>query len=112
MNQKSNIVYFEHMKDAIKRIQRHLRGTNNKSSFLKNEKVVDAVTCQLMILGEAANNIDQTFQDENPEIPWHQIIGMRNQLIHGYAEIDLARVWKTCRYDLVKLEKQIETIIE
>lgn len=97
------------MEDAIKRIRKHIRGMN-KHQFLKDLKTFDAVTCQLMVLGEAAGNTSEKFQEKYPDIPWHKVIGMRNRLIHGYSVINIETVWKTCQLDLPKLEKQIKQI--
>ena len=110
MNQNKNKIYLEHIRDSIGRIKQHLRSVE-KNKFLKDQKTMDAVICQLMILGEAAGNIDTEFQEKYPEIPWRKIIGMRNQLIHGYSEIDVETVWKTCHYDIPNLEKEIKIIL-
>ena len=64
------------------------------------------------IVGEAATQVTREFQNQHPEIPWAQIVGMRNRLIHAYFDIDMDRVWKIVKDDLppllVKLEKMIK----
>ena len=59
----------------------------------------------------AARRISIETQQANPEIPWQQIIGMRNRLIHEYFRINLKAVWETVRNDLPKLIAWVEPII-
>ena len=71
----------------------------------------DALVRELEIIGEAANNLSEDFQGEHPDIPWERIIGMRNQLIHGYFTLDLQIVWDTLQKDVPKLKEQIKKLI-
>jgi uncharacterized protein with HEPN domain len=71
-----------------------------------------AVTRQLEIIGEAARRISETSQTEMPEIPWHQIIGMRNRIAHEYDHINLITLWDTIQLALPKLISTLETIID
>lgn len=64
------------------------------------------------IIGEAAARIDVEFRSKNPEIPWADIIGMRNRLIHAYFDIELDIVWRTCTDELPALIEQIETLLD
>jgi len=64
------------------------------------------------IIGEAAARLGTDFHKLYPEIPWAQIIGMRNILVHEYFAIDLDEVWATVEKDLPKLKKSIESIIK
>lgn len=69
-----------------------------------------AVTRQLEIIGEAARRISEESQAEIPEIPWHQIIGMRNRIIHEYDRINLSTLWNTVQLALPELIAMLETI--
>jgi uncharacterized protein with HEPN domain len=60
---------------------------------------------------EAANRIGREFQEQHLHVPWKKAISMRNQLIHGYDEIDWEIVWKTVAEDLPKLKAAIEPLI-
>jgi uncharacterized protein with HEPN domain len=70
-----------------------------------------AVMRQLEIMGEAARRLSEETRQELSEIPWHQIIGMRNRLIHVYDDVDLAIVWDTVQNDLPPLIAQLEKIV-
>jgi uncharacterized protein with HEPN domain len=70
-----------------------------------------ALTRLVEIIGEAANRVPGEFQDNHPEIPWMEIIGMRNRLIHGYDEVDFDFLWNVVRNDLPSLIKQLNKIL-
>jgi uncharacterized protein with HEPN domain len=59
-----------------------------------------ALTRLIEVIGEAANRVPEDYQESHPEIPWAQIIGMRNRLIHGYDEVDLNFLWSVVQNDL------------
>lgn len=64
------------------------------------------------IIGEAAARVDEDMQAKNPGIPWADIIGMRNRLIHVYFDIDLALLWTTLTVDLPVLVQELERALE
>jgi uncharacterized protein with HEPN domain len=72
-------------------------------AFFADEKTQDAVMFNLVILGEAANNIPQAFQEKHPEIPWSSMIGTRNIIVHGYDQVKLQIVWDIVDRDLDNL---------
>lgn len=63
------------------------------------------------IVGEAATGVSTETRSRSPEVPWPDIIGMRNRLIHAYYDIDLDRVWDTLKDDLPPLELQLTKFI-
>ena len=63
------------------------------------------------IVGEAAGRVSPVTQQRHPEIPWAQIIGMRNRVVHGYDAIILDRMWDTVKNDLPPLVEQLEAIV-
>jgi uncharacterized protein with HEPN domain len=80
---------------------------------LESERIVQLALIQLVqIIGEAAARVSHETRMKFPEIPWPQIIGMRNRLIHGYDVIDYGLLWDTIRHDLPDLVAQIEKIFE
>ncbi len=75
--------------------------------FSTDEKTID-----VLIIGEAARNVPQDMRASNPEVPWQDIIGMRNRLIHVYFEMDLGIVWQTVSEDLLLLEDAVQKLID
>ena len=73
---------------------------------LKSEKVF-AVVRALEIIGEAARSIPDDMQEKYTEVPWRDVIGMRDKLIHGYFGVSLKRVWDTVEGDLPRLRETI-----
>jgi len=107
---KSDLLYLHHIEDAIARIERHLSGMP-REEFFRSELVQDAVVRQLEIMGEAAGNVSQETRRMDPEIPWSQIVGMRNRLVHAYFQVDLAIVWEIVEIDLPPLKLQVEDML-
>ena len=63
------------------------------------------------VIGEAAARISEKTRQAHPGIPWPEIIGMRNRLVHAYFEVDLKRVWKTAQQDIPRLIDLIEPLV-
>ena len=63
------------------------------------------------IVGEAAGRIGEETRQQAPQVPWQDIVGMRNRLIHAYFDIDLDRVWDTVEGDLPVLIAQLEDLL-
>ena len=64
------------------------------------------------VIGEAASKVSSTTRESAPEIPWHQVIGMRNRLVHGYASVDHDIVWDVVSGDLPALISVLEQLLE
>ena len=75
---------------------------------MKDEKTIDSVIRNLEIIGEAARSIPDDFKVQHPDIPWDEMIGMRNKVIHEYFGVDHEIVWKTVTDDLPTLKKMLE----
>jgi uncharacterized protein with HEPN domain len=103
-------VRLRHMLDAAREAISFAQ--NRTRSDLDNNRMLtlSLVKC-VEIIGEAASRITTQRQNELPQIPWAQIIGMRNRLIHGYYDIKLDLVWDTITQDLPPLIAELEKII-
>lgn len=111
MRQEQDLtVYLKHIQDAIEAIQSYLH-YHTFNDFLESQWDQAAVIRHLEIIGEAANKLGKDFQIQHPQLPWKQIVGLRNVLIHGYMDIDLNVVWQIISKDLSSLAKQIQTIL-
>jgi uncharacterized protein with HEPN domain len=72
--------------------------------------VQDAVMHQIQIIGEAANRLSSSFKERSSPIPWRDIIGMRNKLVHDYMGVDLEAVWETARKDIPVLKNALRDL--
>ncbi len=106
---KDNLAYLRHVLEAIDKINNYLNGFDFEK-FSKNNLVFDGVVRELEIIGEAANKISDEFQEAHQEIPWRQMTGIRNMLIHEYFDIDQKIIWDTCQKDLPELKETIEKL--
>lgn len=80
---------------------------------LDHDKAFELAMARLIeIMGEAANNVSVPLRDANPQIPWKQIIGARNELIHGYFTVDHGIVWEIIIDDLPVLIKNLKEILK
>ncbi len=88
--------------------------TKNKSydDFVNDDLLFSAVARKFEIIGEAANRIPKAFQEKYPEIPWYEIVGMRNIIIHDYDGINKPIMWDTLKDDLSSLTEPLQRILE
>ncbi len=110
MKKRDDAVYLHDVLDAIYLIETYLKSMSY-SEFLQNRLVQDGVVHQLEIIGEASRNLSQAFRDRHPEIPWQDIIGMRNRIAHAYFAVDLRAVWDTTQSDLPTLRAWGERVL-
>lgn len=95
---------------ACRHIEHFLAGTV-EAVFLDDIKTRSAVLHQLMVIGEAAGRLSDTFTTDHPTIPWGKIRGMRNHLIHGYDSVDLKEVWQTSKNDIATLQHYLAPLV-
>lgn len=107
---KSDRLYVLHIRDAIAKIQRYTDPLTH-DVFVQSDQTKDATLYQILIIGEAVNHLSQMFCEEHRDIPWHDIVGMRNRLIHGYDEVDDEEVWRVVRDDVPALQQKIDAVI-
>ncbi len=95
------------IQDALEKIQEFIAGLDFEG-FAKDEKTTFAVIRALEIIGEAARKIPKSVRSSYPDIPWQDMTGMRDKLIHDYFGVDLRVVWKTLQIDLPPLKVIID----
>jgi len=85
---KQPIFFIQHMLDSLELIEKYLSG-KSKEEFLSSVQLQDAVIRRLEIIGESVKNLPESVIKENPDLPWKEIAGMRDILIHQYFGVDL-----------------------
>jgi uncharacterized protein with HEPN domain len=87
-------------------------GEMDLAAFKADERTASAVLHQIFLIGEAAARLPDEIRNRTPDVPWEEIIGMRNIIAHGYFEVDLEVPWKTVRLDLPPLREQMRKLLE
>lgn len=108
---KDQTVYLKHIIEAIDKIKMYTKGMD-RESFLKNEMAMDAVVRNIEIIGEATKNLSEDFRKKHEEIPWKDIAGMRDCIVHFYFGLDYDLVWEVIERDLPAFEKKIMKILK
>jgi uncharacterized protein with HEPN domain len=107
---KNDLVYVGHMLDTAQKSLSFIRG-KSREDFDNDEVLRLALTHLLQIIGESARRVSQEFREENPQIPWKAIVGMRTKVVHDYLDIDEDIVWDTVMRELPKLLSALENIL-
>jgi uncharacterized protein with HEPN domain len=87
----------------------YVRGIN-RSDLDRDNRLLSACCYQVAVIGEAAKRLSSTTRGKHPEVPWKDIAGMRDRLIHGYDSVDNDELWKTVTEDVPVLLEQVRTI--
>ncbi len=107
---KDDTIYLQHIFDSIQQIETYLQGVS-REHFLQTKLLQDGVVRQLEIIGEASRNLSNEIRQHHPEVPWSQMIGLRNRVIHAYFNVSLEIVWEITQNDLPVLKRQINDIL-
>jgi uncharacterized protein with HEPN domain len=110
MTQHNDMIRLRHMLDHAKEAVALIAG--KYKTELQNDRVLELALIRLVdIVGDASAKVSSTTQKKFTSIPWRQVIGMRNRLIHGYASVDLDVLWDTIEVDLPPLVDALEKIL-
>ena len=101
----------EDILEAIGKIDRYLAGMD-KAGFLADSKTVDSVIRNLEIIGEATKRLPKSIKDAYPSVPWGQIVGLRNRVIHDYFGVDLELVWTIVKNDMPSYQHALAGILQ
>jgi len=103
---KDDSIYIDHILNSINRILDYISG-KDREAFESDLVTQDAVVRQLEIIGEATKRVSNELRSMHPDIPWSDMAGMRDVLIHDYLDVDLGVVWKTASEDIPDLKALI-----
>jgi uncharacterized protein with HEPN domain len=107
MSRHDDSVPLHHMLDHAREAVEMMRGRERRD--LDTNRMLNLAVVRLLeIIGEAANRISEAGRSGIPDLPWPQIVGLRNRVIHGYDVINLDIVWKIVHEDLPPLIKELE----
>ena len=103
-------LYLESILECLDRIAKYT--SEGEAAFLDSHLVQDGVVRNLISIGEATKNLSAALRAAHPPIPWRQIAGMRDVLIHDYLKVNLARVWRTVSADLPPLRATVQRLLQ
>lgn len=106
---KDDIAYIDHILLCISKIQEYTKDLQ-QTDFNKNEMLQDAVIRNIEIIGEATKKISSDLKSQYGEIPWKEMSGMRDKLIHDYLGVDIDVVWRTVQEDIPLIKSLIQSI--
>ena len=105
------LVYLEDMLNSVVKGLSFIKGFDF-DTFKKDEKTQYTLIRAIEITGEASKKIPKHIKDKYAEIPWREISGMRDKLIHDYFGVNTKVVWETAKKDLPNLKKLIKKLIQ
>lgn len=102
---KEDNVYLQNIFECILKIETYTK--SGKEGFMSSDLIQDEVIRNLEIIGEATKRVTQEIKEQHQEIPWRQMAGLRDVLIHDYMGISLKAVWNVIQNELPKLKINI-----
>lgn len=110
MPERDERLYLDDIARAIERILTYT--SEGREAFFTDSRTQDAVIRNLEIIGEAIRGISPATRAAHPEVPWKQIAGTRDRVIHGYFTVDLEIVWEIVEKELAELRRRVVAIVE
>jgi uncharacterized protein with HEPN domain len=110
MSERAYLDFLEEIRDYLVKAQAFVIGMSF-NDFLADEKTCLAVSHALQIVGEAAKKLPPELRERYPDLPWRDITGMRDKLVHDYRKVDLRIVWETVTEEAPALEAEIRSLL-
>jgi uncharacterized protein with HEPN domain len=102
--------YLQDMLEAAEKVASFISGMTEEQ-FLADEKTQYAVVRALEVIGEAAKKVAPDVRQEHPQVPWREVVGMRDKLIHDYFGVNVAVVWRTATEDAPTIAVALREIL-
>jgi len=110
MPERDEGLYLDDILTAIDRILRYT--AEGRQAFFADPRTQDAVIRNLEVIGEAVRGVSPETREGHPDVPWKQIAGTRDRVIHGYFTVDLEIVWEIVATELAGLRRRVAAIIK
>ena len=107
MSKRDALLLTEDIRAAMDKITRYTAGME-RAGFVTDEKTVDAVVRNLEIIGEASKQMPENFKVLHATMPWAQMAGLRNRIVHDYTGIDLELIWDIVKNSVPALRVQLD----
>lgn len=108
-NKKDNEYYINKILVDLEFLIKHTKDIS-KDEFGKNELLLDSIMFRFIQISEHIKKLSITFRNEHSNIPWRDIIGLRNRIVHEYGKVDLGIVYDTVKEDIYIIEKLFKSI--
>ena len=106
---KTNEYYLKKMEENVDFIMEHMNGVT-KEHLEADPVLQDSMMLRLVQISENAKNLTEDFREHNAQIPWTDIYGLRNRIVHDYGNVDLQIVYDTLTRDINEVKKFIEEV--
>ena len=108
---RRDLQFLEDISEAAEAIERFVADSSG-DSFSGDEVLRSAVLHKLTVIGEAAGRVTGELRERYPEVPWSDVVGFRNVVVHAYFALEWAIVWTTATEEVPELRRQIARILE
>ncbi len=109
MNKKDDSIFIKHIFESIKAIEKFSKNLS-RNDLKSNRLKQSAIIREIEIIGEAVKNMSNEFKTKYNNIPWREIVGTRDKMIHNYFGVDLDVVWSIIKKDIPDLKNKLEKI--
>ncbi|WP_414530203.1 DUF86 domain-containing protein [Nodularia chucula] len=103
-------LYLSNIQECIERIEEYTQG--GKEEFMQTKMIQDAVIRNFEIIGEATKRLSPELRSEYSDVPWQQMAGLRDILIHDYLKVNINLVWQIIEQNLSELKTQVAEVLE
>lgn len=110
MSKRDASLLLQDMREAMQKIASYTEGMDF-DAFLADTKTCDAVVRNVEIIGEACKQLPETYKEDHPQMPWAQMVGMRNRIVHDYTGVDLGIIWHVVTDSLPALADEIANLL-